>query len=583
MRLDLISIEMERFKSFSDKLSINFQKRGEGLHFLRGRNEDEPRLGSNGAGKSSLWDAITWCLYGKTVDGLRGPDVIPWKGKGSTFVCVTIRIDDRECSVTRQGNPNSLLINGKDVGQDEIEHMLGLSFDTFTATILLGQGQPLFFDMTAGAKMDLFSAALDLERWDKRSKAAGNRASGLQADLSKAEGELAGLDRQEEELSGMLDKAKERLANWDEEQAKRLSALDVDLEGMEKELSKLEAIVGEAEVQNDGTSTEWRGILNERRELQYKKEGLARKFVAVEKAVKAHKSGECPTCGQPVGKKAFSHLADAAAEIKELQAQLAKIDKQDKALAKAEAEHEAKWKAAQTILQMQSPRYNELRAQIKAAKDAQAEKQEEQNPHREQVQDLRRRLKRLDVSRRELRDEIADLNESFERTKYWIKGFKDVRLHVIEEVLQELELTTNSMLDEMGLLDWEVKYDIEKETKSGSIKHGLSVSILSPRSAKPVRWESWSGGEGQRLRIIGALALSDVLLNNAGIGTGFEILDEPTRHLSAEGVRDLCDYLSERAHSLRRQIWLVDHQAIESARFSSSLTIAKDKDGSYLG
>jgi energy-coupling factor transporter ATP-binding protein EcfA2 len=97
-----------------------------------------------------------------------------------------------------------------------------------------------------------------------------------------------------------------------------------------------------------------------------------------------------------------------------------------------------------------------------------------------------------------------------------------------------------------------------------------------------VRWEAWSGGEGQRLRLIGALALAEVLLAHAGLEPKIEILDEPTRHLSPEGVRDVAEYLILRSQDTGRKIFLVDHQLMDSSQFASTITIAKDRKGSYV-
>ena len=56
------------------KLSIkNFLVIGEaevdlhncGLTLIEGRNEDDESANSNGAGKSSLVDALCWCLYAR--------------------------------------------------------------------------------------------------------------------------------------------------------------------------------------------------------------------------------------------------------------------------------------------------------------------------------------------------------------------------------------------------------------------------------------------------------------------------------------------------------------------------------------
>lgn len=106
------------------------------------------------------------------------------------------------------------------------------------------------------------------------------------------------------------------------------------------------------------------------------------------------------------------------------------------------------------------------------------------------------------------------------------------------------------------------------------------MTILKPDLAKAVRWESWSGGEGQRLRIVGAIALSQVLLRRAGIECDLLILDEPTRHLSREGVRDVVDYLIDLGRD--RQVFYCDHTAIENARFASTITVTRSHKGVTL-
>jgi ABC-type transport system involved in cytochrome bd biosynthesis fused ATPase/permease subunit len=81
---------------------------------------------------------------------------------------------------------------------------------------------------------------------------------------------------------------------------------------------------------------------------------------------------------------------------------------------------------------------------------------------------------------------------------------------------------------------------------------------------------------------VGSLALAEVLLNHAGIRTNLEILDEPTRNLSVEGIQDLSEYLGNRAKQLDKDIFFVDHHAREGSNFDEVITIVKTKDGSHL-
>jgi energy-coupling factor transporter ATP-binding protein EcfA2 len=121
---------------------------------------------------------------------------------------------------------------------------------------------------------------------------------------------------------------------------------------------------------------------------------------------------------------------------------------------------------------------------------------------------------------------------------------------------------------------------MERETQSGKIKPGLSVSIFKPKHDEPVKWESWSGGESQRLRVIGAVALSEVLLRRAGVTCDLIVLDEPTRHLSPEGVGDLVEFLVELGRD--HQVFYIDHQVVQSNQFASLITVTRSTSGAKI-
>ena len=138
------------------------------------------------------------------------------------------------------------------------------------------------------------------------------------------------------------------------------------------------------------------------------------------------------------------------------------------------------------------------------------------------------------------------------------------------------------MLDGLGLGDWSVDYATERETKSKTTQRALTTTVRSPSAPDGVRWEVYSGGERQRLRLAGALALSEVLLAHAGVSLDFRVLDEPTRGLSSEGVRDLVEVLGDYAERGGLKIFLIDHVAQEGASFSSMITVENSADGAEV-
>lgn len=104
--------------------------------------------------------------------------------------------------------------------------------------------------------------------------------------------------------------------------------------------------------------------------------------------------------------------------------------------------------------------------------------------------------------------------------------------------------------------------------------------MKSPDSPEEVPWESWSGGETQRLRIACSIGLANLIRARMPNAPELEIWDEPTSFLAEEGVQDLIDFFSERAEE--RQVFLIDHRSLDSGAFDRIFTVTKDKQGSHI-
>lgn len=591
MKLEFVKLMVAGFRSFNDKATIYFDP---GLHYIQGKNEDEPSLGPNGAGKSSLWDALVWCLYGKTLRNLRNPDVIPWAGNKETKVTVTLKLDGDEQKITRTIHPNNLTLNGKKVGNDDVVKLIGIEFEIFGHAVLLAQGQPLFFDKTPSEKMQVLSDVLHLEKWEARSKQASERTRELDDKLIALQGQKDGTEIQYTDAKKSIVRMRALVEGWDQDQAKKMDSSDAELKDYEAQLGKLVKGWAEAELAYDSAGSEVKALAKQLQD-NFDVDRQARVDLEVAQAelsrcrqdLKAMKSNKvCPTCGQPIktDQKALAKLRliierglpDALGEACE--AAHAKLvgTRKDLLLFKKKEDE------AGAMLDRLRPRKAELDMKIAWIKKNRVENKAELNPYLDELNLLRKTRTKLAGKLDDLGIALESTNKALERTKYWVKGFKDVRLFIVEELLAELEIVTNTMLDSVGLVDWSVAYSVEKETKAGGYSRGLNVVIKSPRNVEPVKWEVWSGGEAQRLRLIGSLALAEVLLNEANVHTNLEILDEPSRGMAAGGIDDLINTLSDRSEQTGKCILFVDHHLVRSTRFDSIIQIVKDKNGSHI-
>jgi len=171
-------------------------------------------VGENGAGKSSLLDAITWVVWGRSraahgaeenliYHGESQTEVeyifrMPYQGKGAQRFRILRRREVRNRRAT-----NGLLdfqvetedgwrtLNGESVRetQNRIIAQLGLDYDTFTNSAYLRQGHADEFTVqTPSDRKKVLGVILGLDRWTEYGERARKR-------LSESQGELRELER----------------------------------------------------------------------------------------------------------------------------------------------------------------------------------------------------------------------------------------------------------------------------------------------------------------------------------------------------------------------------------------------------
>lgn len=183
--MNFLSLQIQNFLTIGQSGVIYLDKRG--LNLLQGQNDDDPSAASNGAGKSSIPDALCWALYGQTARGESGDAVINATVKKNCWVEVRLLDGDILYTIRRHRkdatHKNETLVTGTDTEagttfncakgtekdtQTEIERILGCSFDVFMAAIYAGQEQmPDLPGMTDKQLKLLIEEAAGIERLEK--------------------------------------------------------------------------------------------------------------------------------------------------------------------------------------------------------------------------------------------------------------------------------------------------------------------------------------------------------------------------------------------------------------------------------
>lgn len=613
MKLNYLYIQ--GFRSFRAEQELQFP--GPGLYLVRGENRVEPALGSNGSGKTSLWDALSWVFYGRTVRGQKATTVVNWD---ETDLCVVVAgfvLGGDEYEVTRTQGPNSLTLardkdDPKTVIQEEIDDLVGMDHSGFLSTVMMGQFNNFFFDLTAAEKLQVFTHALGLEVWTRAADLAKKEAKALDKSMRDQEQEVSRLEGRRTALTEQLTEVEQQLRDYDTSQKVLLKNLGDAVRAAINDYSVAELakdnLGRKLTMALDRVEDTKRRLITfdgkvkaaEKRHLGFiHKLGSAEKLIAWVQGQLTRLEGlegRCTLCGQRVApeqvekevrrltkelrgyqeeKEGLEAQVDTTGEaIVQAQDQLEKVDKQlttDEGAATAVRE---RFSRAKSTLQGVDTTLRRLRAEKQACVDG-------GNPYAEQYQNLTSRLGEV---RGDLRVAKADLKanrEVYDGLVYWSTGFKELRLWYVDRALKELAIEVNNSLVELGLHGWVVSFDIERENTAGGFTRGFTVTVKPPEGpACP--WESWSGGETQRLRIAGALGLSALIRNWRGVDWGLEVWDEPTDHLSPQGIDDLLRFFEGRAREEGRSVWLVDHRSLEFGGFDGEVLVVKSHKGSRI-
>lgn len=368
-----------------------------GLVLIQGVNNDNPSFMSNGSGKSTIIEGIVYVLFGRTLRGVKGDDVVSNVSKKNCKVVLDF-IDDNnvEYRVARyrkhHQNKNSvyLFCNGTDVTPKsesdftkKIIELLQTDFMTFTSSILYSAESFKFTQATDSELKSAFDVMLDLKVYSNCQEEVKSQLRELSSKMGEfntrkmkieqkkstieesynetkmladryAESKEQLLDQLREELNDNLDKviALDESIQQVESDIKSLTDEIKELQSTkkssgrtEKALEDLKKALSDSEDEKDSIQKRLRKT---RRILAESEDNLTELVEGIEEYKDKieelkQKISElndtvgtpCPVCGKPLDKE---HIADALAECKN---QISKI-KEDITDAEAEISEEKK-------------------------------------------------------------------------------------------------------------------------------------------------------------------------------------------------------------------------------------------------
>ncbi len=253
----LRSLELQGFKSFPDKIKLNFDS---GLTAV---------VGPNGSGKSNIGDAVRWVLGEQSTKTLRGnkmEDVIfsgTKQRKPTGFASVTLNIDNHsgilgdeygdEVSVTRKlyrSGESEYRINGRSVRLKDVNELFmdtGMGRDGYS---IIGQGRIAeIVSAKSSDRRDIFEEAAGVSKFRYKKEEAEKRLSSAEDNLSRLRDIASELEGRVEPLRLQAEKAKKFLALAEEQKQLEVSLWIRQSDNLRKKLDALSDELLEAKAQ----------------------------------------------------------------------------------------------------------------------------------------------------------------------------------------------------------------------------------------------------------------------------------------------------------------------------------------------
>lgn len=242
----LKSLELQGFKSFPDKIKLEF---GKGMTAV---------VGPNGSGKSNIGDAVRWVLgeqSSKTLRGAKMEDVI-FAGtqyrKAVGFAAVTLNIvndkgllsiDEPEVSVTRKlyrSGESEYLINGRQVRLKDILELFmdtGLGRDGYS---IIGQGRVAeIVSAKSAERREIFEEAAGISKFRYRRAEAERRLAAAEENLVRLRDILSELEGRVEPLRIQSEKAQKFIALSEDKKSLEISVWMKRLDELKETLDEL--------------------------------------------------------------------------------------------------------------------------------------------------------------------------------------------------------------------------------------------------------------------------------------------------------------------------------------------------------
>ena len=539
-----------------------------GNHFtevILDRSKTTLIIGENGAGKSTVLDALCFGLFGKPYRSIKKNQLVNSINSGKSEVEIEFRIGTNEFLVRRGIKPNTfdIIRNGEAMDQDAHsrdfqkvleEQILKLNYKTFTQVVILGSSCFIpFMQLSTTHRREVVEDILDIKVFSLMNTL-------LKLKYKEIKSEVDDLKLEESLYKSKLDIEQSHLEKVEQDSGKKIESLT-------KERDKYHASKQEKQTRNQEIQA---ALVNKTTveentsKLKTLKTQVGTKKSEVDKQRDFFvKNDDCPVCEQPI-KQSFKKLRNS-----EL---LDQSQKYDNAMSEMETELKrlssnlSELNSLASEMQHNNAEINALENMAKKCQndlDQLTKDKEQTDEQKERIEGLKVNLQEIDLRMSELKEE----NFYLDICKNLLHD-TGIKSKIIKQYLPVMNQTIQKYL---GVLDFYVNFHLNEQFEE----------TIKSRYRDEFSYASFSEGEKMRIDLALMFTWREVARLKNSTNTNLLIMDEVfDSSLDASGTDDFLKILNELES---QNIFVISHKGdVLFDKFHSIMKFEKQNNFSRI-
>ena len=481
-------------------------------------------IGSNGAGKSTILDALTFSLYGKSFRKINKGQLINTTNEKNCLVDIVFTCNSVEWRIERGIKPNIFKIyrDGKELDQNASaidqqkwleQNVLKMNYKSFTQIVILGSSSFVpFMQLPTNSRREVVEDLLDIKIFSSMNEIVKSRTRIVKDEIKT-------LELKKESLKDKVDMQRDFIKQIEDQ-----SKDDVD-----RKKSSVSILMEEISVhvkKNDDLDTEAKQIQLQLTDYSNASKRL-KEFLAIEgklsmkiaKVLKDHtffeKNTVCPTCSQDMEERfRLNRISDFKNKAKELQEGYLKL--QD-AIEKEEI-RESQFKQLSGDLSKLLNGITTNNSQINGCQRQINRLEQEIQTITSQIANRNSEHEKLEEFRSSLQDTFENISEKKEKITYLDFTYnllKDggVKSQIIKKYLPIINQQASKYLQ---MMDFYINFKLDEE---------FTETIESPIH-EDFSYASFSEGEKMRIDLALLFTWREIARMKNSVNTNLLIMDE---------------------------------------------------------